>query len=102
MRLTPPAEIAARLEHLDRALAAAGLQGAILLQQADLFYLTGTIQEGALVVGAGQAPRYLVRRSLQRGGRRGPDDLRPRPGPHARRSRRVRAPAGVDRLNRLP
>jgi Xaa-Pro dipeptidase len=64
--LTPPAEIAARLDRLARGLAAADLAGAILLQQADLFYFTGTVQDGALVVGAEGEARYLVRRSLER------------------------------------
>jgi Xaa-Pro dipeptidase len=59
-------------EHLSRigrhqaALAEHGLAGALLLNGVDLFYLTGTRQNGALFVPAAGAPVLLVRKSLAR------------------------------------
>jgi Xaa-Pro dipeptidase len=59
-------------EHLSRiarhqvALAERGLAGALLLNGVDLFYLTGTRQNGALFVPAAGAPVLLVRKSLAR------------------------------------
>jgi Xaa-Pro dipeptidase len=42
------------------------LDGAFLLQNADLFYFTGTIQQGVLYIPASGSPLYLVRRDLNR------------------------------------
>jgi Xaa-Pro aminopeptidase len=61
-----------RTEHLSRitlyqqALAARGLAGALLLNAVDVYYLSGTRQNGALFVPASGAPILLVRKSLAR------------------------------------
>jgi Xaa-Pro dipeptidase len=65
-RLTPKEEISARVRALQERLAAAGLDAAFLVQNADLFYFAGSIQQGVLVVPAAAEPVYFVRRVFER------------------------------------
>jgi len=62
MRLTPSSELADRTRKLQQQLAAGGLDGALILQNADLFYFTGSIQQGVLYVPAAGEALYMVRR----------------------------------------
>jgi len=64
--LTPKEEIQRRLADLRGRLATAGIDAALIVQNADLFYYTGSIQQGVLVVPAAGDPVYLVRRVLER------------------------------------
>lgn len=66
MRLTPKSELDARCGKLQRLMALEGLDAVIILQNADLFYFTGTTQSGNLYVPVEGAPVYMVRRDLQR------------------------------------
>jgi len=66
LRLTPKNELEYRYRKLQTEMAGAGLDAVILLQNADLFYFTGTIQTGNLYVPASGAPIYLVRRDFLR------------------------------------
>jgi Xaa-Pro dipeptidase len=66
MLLTPLTEIEARVGRLQGRLRAAELDAAILLQAADLFYFSGTVQSAWLIVPAEGAPLLLVRRDLGR------------------------------------
>ena len=66
MRLTPKNELEYRYRKLQTEMAAAGLDAVIMLQNADLFYFTGTIQTGNLYVPASGEPVYLVRRDFLR------------------------------------
>lgn len=59
-------EQAARLSRLQAALEPRGLFAALFLHAVDLYYLTGTRQNAALVVPARGAPVLLVRKSLSR------------------------------------
>jgi Xaa-Pro aminopeptidase len=63
---TPPAEIEARIAGLQRILAHKGLDGALILQRVDLFYFTGTIQQGSLYVPAAGEPLLMVNKVLAR------------------------------------
>lgn len=64
---TPAADLADRLARLQARLAAGGeLEAVIILQPADLFYFTGTVQDAWLIVPAAGSPLLLVRRSLAR------------------------------------
>lgn len=63
---TPAREIAARLMSLQEKMAATGPEAAILVQNTDLYYFTGSCQAGHLVVPARGEPVYLVRKSLER------------------------------------
>jgi len=66
MRITPAAELANRTARLQDQLTAAGLDGALILQNADLFYFTGSIQQGVLYIPASGEPLYMVRRDFGR------------------------------------
>jgi Xaa-Pro dipeptidase len=59
-------EIERRLTAFRRALAEAGLDGALVVQSTDLAYLTGTNQQAHLIVPTDGDPRLLVRRTLER------------------------------------
>lgn len=63
---TPAEELASRAAALQRHLAAQGLDAALIVQNADLFYFTGSIQSGVYVVPAAGRPVYGVRRVLER------------------------------------
>lgn len=66
MRLTPKNELEHRYRKLQQQMAAAGLDAVVMLQNADLFYFTGTTQTGNLYLPASGPPIYLVRRSFLR------------------------------------
>jgi Xaa-Pro dipeptidase len=63
---TPAPELARRLERFREALREREIDGALILQKADLFYLSGTAQDGVLYVPAEGAPLLFVRKSLAR------------------------------------
>lgn len=60
MRITPLNELKQRTEVLQKLLQQAGLDGAILVQNSDLFYFTGSIQRGLFYLPAEGEPIYLV------------------------------------------
>lgn len=66
MRLTPATELEYRCKRLQDMMAVAALDAMIVVQNADLFYFTGTIQSGCLYVPASGQPLYLVRRDINR------------------------------------
>jgi Xaa-Pro dipeptidase len=66
MRVTPTAELEPRWQKLQGYMAEAGLDAVIILQNADLFYFTGTIQSGNLYVPVAGEPLYLVRKEFLR------------------------------------
>lgn len=55
-----------RLERLQALLRDRAISGAVLVQAADLFYFTGSVQDAHLVVPADGQPVLYVRRSLER------------------------------------
>ena len=66
MRLTPTAELDQRCSRLRRKMIEKGLDAVIVVQNADLFYFTGTVQNGNLYVPAEGEPLYLVRKDAGR------------------------------------
>jgi Xaa-Pro dipeptidase len=76
MEPVPAAEITPRVETLQKALAPAGIDLALIRQAADLFYYSGTVVDGFLAVAPGGEPLLLVRRPQH------PDQ--PVPGPWTR------------------
>ncbi len=62
MRLTPLTELNDRCRRLQQQMAEAGLDAVLMVQNADLFYFAGSIQQGLLYVPAVGEPLYLVRR----------------------------------------
>jgi Xaa-Pro dipeptidase len=63
---TPKAEIDDRIDQLQQRLVAAGIDGALILQNTDLFYFAGTIQQSHLYIPAHGRPLLMVRKSLER------------------------------------
>ena len=63
---TPKTEIDDRIEKLQRRLLQEGIDGALILQNTDLFYFSGTIQQSHLYIPAQGPPLLMVRKSLQR------------------------------------
>ncbi len=66
MLLTPAAELESRLIRFQDALRGRGLDAAIVVGNVDLFYLTGTMQQGHLLVPAQGEPQLLVRKDPER------------------------------------
>ncbi len=66
MRLTPAVELEHRCHKLQHYMAETGLDAVIVIQNADLFYFTGTVQSGNLYVPAVGQPLYLVRKDARR------------------------------------
>jgi len=63
---TPKAELESRIRKLQVHLAANDLDGALILQNTDLFYFSGTIQQSHLYVPVEGRPLLMVHKSLQR------------------------------------
>jgi Xaa-Pro aminopeptidase len=63
---TPKSELDERTEKLQLQLKENGLDAALLLQKADLFYFSGTIQESHLYVPAAGEPLLMVRKTFDR------------------------------------
>ena len=68
----PAGEIERRLDAFRVALADGGFGGALVVQSADLYYLTGTVQSAHLLVPADGEPVLLVRKTLERARRESP------------------------------
>lgn len=66
MRLTPATELEYRCKKLQDSMIATGLDAVIIVQNADLFYFTGTVQSGNLYVPASGQPLYMVRKDAGR------------------------------------
>ncbi len=66
MRYTPAFELEQRISGLQDGLKKSGIDGAIIVQNADLFYFSGTIQRSHLFVPAEGEPLLLVKKDLER------------------------------------
>jgi Xaa-Pro dipeptidase len=66
MRITPTSELEYRCRKLQQYMNATGLDAVIIVQNADLFYFTGTIQSGNLYVPAEGEALYMVRKDFLR------------------------------------
>ena len=66
MRLTPATELEYRCKKLQEYMALESLDAVIIVQNADLFYFTGTVQSGNLYVPASGQPLFMVRKELGR------------------------------------
>lgn len=63
---TPKAELESRIRKLQVHLAANDLDGALILQNTDLFYFSGTIQQSHLYIPVEGQPLLMTRKSLAR------------------------------------
>lgn len=66
MRITPATELTDRFLALQGLLQQQGLDAALLVQNSDLFYFTGSIQQGIYYLPASGEPVYLVRKDYGR------------------------------------
>ena len=66
MEPTPHSELTSRIARFQNQLQQHALDAALIVQNADLYYFTGTIQSGALYVPASGAPLYCVRKDAAR------------------------------------
>ena len=66
MRITPAVELKNRIVSLQKEMSIHSLEAILILQNADLFYFTGAIQQGALYVPAEGEALYLVRKDYAR------------------------------------
>lgn len=66
MQTVPKTEIDQRIRRFQSEMAAIDLQGSFILQNADIFYFTGTIQSSVLFVPAQAEPILMVQKNLQR------------------------------------
>jgi len=66
LHITPVEELVTRKERLQRLLQDKGIDGAIILQRADLFYFSGTGQDGHLLIPASGESVLLARKSFDR------------------------------------
>jgi len=94
---TPLEEVDRRLAALQEDLAAAGLDAALILQNADLYYYAGTVQQSFLYVPASGAATLFVRRVVERARAESP-----LPGVVALRSLRGLPDAIRERYGTLP
>jgi Xaa-Pro dipeptidase len=63
---TPKEELLARTERMQEKLARAGVSYAVILQNVDLFYFTGSIQNAVFVVPAEGDPLFMVQKNVDR------------------------------------
>ena len=64
--LVPAAEVAGRLAGLQAGLSARGLEAAVIVQNADLYYFSGTVQRSFLYVPAAGEATLFVRKLAER------------------------------------
>jgi Xaa-Pro dipeptidase len=66
MSLVPAEEIQKRIGEFQKSLQREGLDGALIYQNVDSFYFTGTCQNGALYVPASGDPLFMVIKNIER------------------------------------
>jgi len=59
-------EIYSRIQHFQKRLSAQGVDGALIVEKTDLYYLSGTKQDGHLFVPDGDVPLLMVRKDFER------------------------------------
>jgi Xaa-Pro dipeptidase len=74
---TPKEEIETRLEGFRKRMTAEGISFAVILQNVDLFYFTGTLQKGLLIVPVDGPPLFFIERSLYRATEESPLEIIP-------------------------
>ena len=66
VELTPKPELLQRIDGLKRGMAEVGIDFCVILQNVDMFYFTGTVQKGILVVPVDHDPIFFVEKSVER------------------------------------
>lgn len=65
LMLLPREEASLRIDRLHKAMAGAGIDGLLVADNADIFYLTGRVYAGFAYIPAGTAPLWFVRRPVE-------------------------------------
>ncbi|MBN2415709.1 aminopeptidase P family protein [bacterium] len=76
----PESDISDRIKRLQKALSAEGAGVAWMQHPADLYYFTGSVQDGVLLIPAAGDPVYYVKMSLKRAEVESPLSVEPFPG----------------------
>ncbi len=63
---TPKSELETRVSRLKKEMLMANLDAVLILQQADKFYFSGTVQNGIVFIPIDGKPIFMVRKSLER------------------------------------
>ncbi len=66
MRITPLSELQARCQKFQKLLTEENIDAAFIVQNSDLFYLTGSIQRGLLFIPVAGEPVYMVLKDFSR------------------------------------
>jgi Xaa-Pro aminopeptidase len=66
MLYTPREELYSRIGRLQKLLVGSGIDGALIVQKADLFYFAGTCQNAHLLIPGKDEPTLIVKKSLKR------------------------------------
>jgi Xaa-Pro dipeptidase len=66
MKKTPKEELNRRIRALQRRMESGEIDGALIVQNADLFYFTGTVPQGYLFIPPSGEPLFFVRRNAGR------------------------------------
>ncbi len=77
VELTPKEEIHRRIDALRKSMVDAGVDFSVILQNVDMFYFTGTVQKGVLVVPLERDPLFFVEKSVDRAKHDTPLDITP-------------------------
>lgn len=72
MKTVPPKEIEKRINKFQLKLKEKEIEAAIIAQNVDLFYFTGTCQKGYLIIPAQGEPLFLVNKSMKRAQKESP------------------------------
>jgi Xaa-Pro dipeptidase len=66
MKKTPKEELYRRVQALQRRMESERIDGALIIQNADLFYFTGTVQQAYLFIPTAGPPIFFVRKNINR------------------------------------
>ena len=66
MQITPLSELKVRVERLQAKMLEKGLDGVIIMENTDLFYFAGSMQQGFFFIPLAGDPLFLVRRNYER------------------------------------
>ncbi len=66
MKKTPKEELYRRVQALQSRMESTNIDGALIVQNADLFYFTGTVQQAYLFIPPAGPPLFFVRKNLNR------------------------------------
>jgi Xaa-Pro dipeptidase len=66
MYLVPEKELNQRIDNIQELLSKGGLNGCLIMQNVDLFYFSGTMQDSILFIPTSGSPLLMVRKSFER------------------------------------